>query len=41
MMGDVRELEEKLGYGFHDKDILTTALTHSSYAKEKGGKSSI
>ena len=37
MMGDVRELEEKLGYGFHDKDILTAALTHSSYAKEKGG----
>ncbi len=28
-------LEEKLGYRFHDRGLLRTALTHSSYANEK------
>ena len=27
-------LEEKLGYRFHDRGLLCTALTHSSYANE-------
>ncbi len=27
-------LEEKIGYTFHDSSLLTTALTHSSYANE-------
>ena len=29
-------LQEKLGYKFKNKDLLITALTHSSYANEKG-----
>ena len=28
-------LEEKIGYSFHDRSLLLTALTHSSYANEK------
>lgn len=28
------ELEEKIGYTFNNKDLLKTALTHSSYANE-------
>lgn len=30
------ELEEKIGYVFSNKDLLQTALTHSSYANEHG-----
>ena len=37
-MRDVRELEEKIGYHFHDKNYLLTALTHSSYANEHKGE---
>jgi ribonuclease-3 len=29
-------LQEKLGYRFKNEDLLITALTHSSYANEKG-----
>ena len=29
------KLEEKIGYAFHNRDLLRTALTHSSYANEK------
>ena len=29
------ELEEKIGYEFKDKQLLTHALTHSSYANER------
>ena len=29
------KLEEKIGYAFHDRELLRTALTHSSYANEK------
>ena len=32
------KLEEKIGYHFHDRNLLTTALTHSSYANEKHGE---
>ena len=32
------KLEEKIGYHFHDRDLLVTALTHSSYANEKHGE---
>ena len=32
------KLEEKIGYAFHDRQLLTTALTHSSYANEKHGE---
>ena len=28
------ELEKRLGHGFHDRALLETALTHSSYANE-------
>ena len=31
------ELEEKIGYRFRDENLLTTALTHSSYANESNG----
>ena len=30
----MRELEEKIGYRFHDEELLTLALTHCSYAAE-------
>ena len=29
------KLEEKIGYAFQNRDLLRTALTHSSYANEK------
>ena len=32
---DFKGLEEKLGYTFRNKDLLETALTHSSYAYER------
>ncbi len=31
------ELEAKIGYGFKDRELLRTALTHSSYANERHG----
>ncbi len=31
----MKELEKAIGYSFKNKDILKTALTHSSYIKEK------
>ena len=31
----LKELEEKIGYRFHNPKYLATALTHSSYANEK------
>lgn len=34
----MKELEKNIGYNFKNKDLLKTALTHSSYANEtKGG----
>ena len=30
-------IEEKIGYSFKDRTLLETALTHSSFAREKGG----
>ena len=32
------KLAEKIGYQFHDRNLLVTALTHSSYANEKHGE---
>lgn len=34
-MNKIKELEEIIGYGFKDENLLKTALTHSSYANEK------
>ena len=34
-MDKLMELEEKLGYRFRDRQLLRTALTHSSYANEQ------
>ena len=34
MQRNIEELEQKIGYVFGDKSLLTTALTHSSYANE-------
>ncbi|MCQ2548044.1 MAG: ribonuclease III [Clostridia bacterium] len=31
----MNNLEKTIGYSFHDKDLLKTALTHSSYLKDK------
>lgn len=33
----MEKLEEKIGYHFRDRELLQTALTHSSYANEKHG----
>lgn len=33
-MQDLNSIEEKLGYRFKDKNLLETALTHSSYANQ-------
>ncbi len=33
----MRSIEEKIGYSFKDRSLLETALTHSSYAREKSG----
>ncbi len=32
------KLEEKIGYRFHNRELLLTALTHSSYANERHGE---
>ena len=32
----MKELEERLGYRFRDRTLLTLALTHSSYGNEQG-----
>ncbi len=34
----MKELEKNIGYEFKDKELLRLALTHSSYANEKGNK---
>lgn len=34
MNRDWKELEQRTGYCFHDKELLQRALTHSSYANE-------
>ena len=34
---DLSELEKRIDYEFHDKQLLTQALMHSSYANEKTG----
>ncbi|MBQ8319841.1 MAG: ribonuclease III [Clostridia bacterium] len=37
-MFDEREVERKIGYVFHDKTLVKTALTHSSYTNLHGGE---
>ena len=37
MKTDLAAFEKRIGYTFHNKDLLRTALTHSSYANEYGG----
>lgn len=32
----MKDVEDSIGYDFKDKSLLTTALTHSSYANEQG-----
>ena len=34
----MEKLEEKIGYRFHKRELLVTALTHSSYANERHGE---
>jgi len=31
---ELKELEQKIGYSFHNKDLMKKALTHSSYLNE-------
>lgn len=38
MFTDTLQLQEKIGYRFHDPDLLLRAVTHSSYANETGAK---
>lgn len=33
----MQKLEERIGYRFHDRELLVTALTHSSFANERHG----
>lgn len=35
----MKAIEEKIGYSFRDAELLTNALTHSSYANENRGRS--
>ncbi len=35
-MINISELENRIGYSFKNKDLLKTAMTHSSYASEHG-----
>ena len=34
MISDLTEFEQKIGYAFDDRDLLTRALTHKSYSHE-------
>ena len=34
----IKEIENKIGYTFQDKDLLKVAFTHSTYANAYGGK---
>ena len=34
-MRKIKDLEKKIGYQFHDKELLRNALRHSSYVNEK------
>ncbi|MDO5491183.1 MAG: ribonuclease III [Bacillota bacterium] len=38
MRQDLMSLEERLGYRFSDRRLLTAALTHSSYVRENDGQ---
>ena len=38
MFTETLQLQEKIGYRFHDPDLLLRAVTHSSYANETGAK---
>ena len=34
----IRDFEQKIGYQFQNRDYLETALTHSSFNREKNTK---
>ena len=34
----MEKLEQKIGYRFRNRELLVTALTHSSYANERHGE---
>lgn len=38
MTEDISKLEKCIGYSFHDHDLIVKAVTHTSYANEKGYK---
>ena len=37
-MSELMDLYGRIGYTFHDPTLLTLAMTHSSFANEKGGR---
>lgn len=37
MTGDLKTLQERIGYGFRDPDYLTRALTHASWLQDNPG----
>ena len=38
MLEKINELESKIGYTFKDKNLISTALTHSSFYNEMKAK---
>ena len=40
MINDISKLEERIGYSFRNRDLITKAITHTSYANEHSSKNS-
>ena len=38
MSRDISGLEERIGYSFRNRDLIVKAMTHTSYANERGAK---
>ena len=38
MITDISKLEERIGYSFHNQNLIMKALTHTSYANEHAAK---
>lgn len=38
MITDISKLEERIGYSFHNQDLIVKALTHTSYVNEHASK---
>lgn len=40
MITDISKLEERIGYSFHNRQLIMKAITHTSYANEHASKNS-